>query len=182
MPSADQSTSPVLVLLGVDGSDKPHASRFPLEQFDVVLKAARLMQLHLVTVNDVDLLKTAQDLPEGKIFGTGRGLVPFVRKELYDTFSPLIGTSAEHVPPPVAEPPAGDADTGKDAPKGEPTLWDKLGVGDVVLAYSKADEGWYEAKITGVNDNGTLVAIYRDYPEEGKLTLRRNQVGLLAAK
>jgi hypothetical protein len=47
-----------------------------------------------------------------------------------------------------------------------------------VIAYSAADEGWYEAIVTAT-EGDMLTVRFRDYPKEPKLVQHRTAVALL---
>jgi hypothetical protein len=178
----ERAATPVLVLLGLDGSGKPHASRFPIEYETVALKAAGMMNLHALNIADPELINAATDLPEGKIFATGRGLVPFVRRELYDRFAPLLGTAAEQeTPKPEQHAPAVSSAPASGALRGDaPEPWASLKTGSVVLATDAAEGGWYEAVVLAVSDDEQLLTVaWRDFPREAKQTIHRTRVGVL---
>lgn len=108
---ADQPTTPaaVLVVLGLGSDGKPHAARFDQADKALVIKAAGLMGFHAIDVAAGELQATALQLPGGKIFASGRGFVPFIRRDLYDKLVGLAGTEAELKP--MAVPGEGDGET-----------------------------------------------------------------------
>src|SRR5665213_1822077 len=130
-----QTVLSTVVLLGKDNGGKFHASRFPSDQAEAALRAARLMKLRALKVTDAELDAAVQQLPEGKIYATGRGLVPFVKRELYDRFAALLGTPAEQLLVDETEAGAKGAkpDSGIDR-----AIWEQLEVGSTVLASASA--------------------------------------------
>src|SRR5665213_1440729 len=66
-----QTVLSTVVLLGKDNGGKFHASRFPSDQAEAALRAARLMKLRALKVTDAELDAAVQQLPEGKIYATG---------------------------------------------------------------------------------------------------------------
>jgi hypothetical protein len=80
-----------VVLFGFDETGKPRAARFSGEHTDLAARAAGLMNLTICYVNSSELAMIAQQLPVGRIHANGRGLVPNVRRDLYDH---LIAASA----------------------------------------------------------------------------------------
>ncbi len=56
------------------------------------------MGFHAIRVEDETLDQLTASLPAGKIIATGRGLVPFVKRDLYDKLAGLIGTASELKP------------------------------------------------------------------------------------
>jgi len=73
-----------LVVYGLGKDDRPHAARFDVADQPAVQKAAALMGFKLGRAEGDVLLGVAKQLPQGKIFATGRSLVPYVKRELYD--------------------------------------------------------------------------------------------------
>jgi hypothetical protein len=190
----------VLVVLGLDAEGKPHAAAFDDGNAEPVAKAARLMGFRAVRITDAKLKQVASELPKGRLFATGRGLVPFVKRLLYDKLAALIGTDAELKLPPepnATEQGKPSAATGKGqapatkkaAPAStaskstvQPDLWDAIGVGSLVLVHDGFKEGsWWEAIVIAVSEDGEwLTARWRDYPGEPLVRPRRRRVGLLA--
>ena len=67
------------------------------------------------------------------------------------------------------------------SPKQPPTTWAEIDVGDLVLAENWDPEtGWYEAVVLEQIGDDELKLRFRDYPEEGTLVRRRNQLALLS--
>ena len=83
---------PILVVLGIDIDDKPHASRFAEHDAPFVQRAAELMGFHVVRVppDNAELHSVAKGLPLGKIFATGRAFVPFVSRSGFDKLATLV--------------------------------------------------------------------------------------------
>jgi hypothetical protein len=84
--AAEQSD---VVLFGLDETGKPRAARFSGEHTDLAAKAAGLMNLTICYANSAELATIAQQLPAGRIHANGRGLVPNVRRDLYDKLTRL---------------------------------------------------------------------------------------------
>ena len=78
-----ESASAPLIVLGYDENHKPRAARFPAKDAELVAKAARLMDLNVYEGASEDLAALAKKLPEGRLYGNGRGFVPNVRQSLY---------------------------------------------------------------------------------------------------
>ena len=70
-------------MLGYDENHKPRAARFPASDAELVTKAAQLMDLRVYEAASEDLAALAKKLPEGRLYGNGRGFVPNVRQSLY---------------------------------------------------------------------------------------------------
>ena len=69
-----------LIVLGDDEHHKPRAARFPATDAELVAKAAQLMDLKVYRAASEDLAALAKKLPEGRLYGNGRGFVPNVLK------------------------------------------------------------------------------------------------------
>jgi hypothetical protein len=183
--TAEQSD---VVLFGLDETGKPRAARFSGEHIDLAAKAAGLMNLIICYVNSPELATIAQQLPVGRIHANGRGLVPNVRRDLYDRLieatRPATNTSSENqsIGKPVDNP------TETSAPNSDPASpavaqdyprdWDDISVGHLVIARDDADAGWWEAIVT--DRAGDLVTMrWRDYPGHPKFVQHRTAVALL---
>jgi hypothetical protein len=146
---------PILVVLGIDIGDKPHASRFEERDAPLVQRAAELMGFHVIRVaadND-ELHAIAEGLPLGKIFATGRAFVPFVGQSAFDKLATLVG--------PVHR------------------VADKVEVGTVVLA-AQPDlygPGWWEAVIVHI-DGDDLTLRWMDDPALQPFHIARRDVVL----
>jgi hypothetical protein len=101
---------------------------------DLVTKAAQLMDLRVYAAASEDLAALAKKLPEGRLYGNGRGFVPNVRQSLY---SEIIVTLA-------VEPQAAVGKDQDDLPvaTGLPRTWDDIAPGHLVLAQEALDYGW----------------------------------------
>jgi hypothetical protein len=181
---------PDVVLFGLDETEKPRAARFSGEHTDLAAKAAGLMNLTICYVNSPELATIAQQLPVGRIHANGRGLVPNVRRDLYDKLieatRPATNTGSDNqgTGKPAdnsTETSAPNSDPASPAPsvaQGYPRDWDDLNVGHLVIARDEADAGWWEAIVT--DRAGDLITMrWRDYPGHPKFVQHRTAVALL---
>ncbi len=85
-PAPAPAAGPVraVVVFGTDATGKPRAAYFEAAYADLAAKAAGLMQLHTLPVTTAEERELAAKLPAGKIYESGRGFVPFIRRDLYD--------------------------------------------------------------------------------------------------
>lgn len=188
----------VLVVLGIDAEKKPHASKFGIVDREIVLRAAGLMAYRVIALTDDDVGKLKAAIPDGKVFATGKGFVPFIRRELYDQLAEKLGTAAEVAvtPPPTATAKQAAIEVTSPKPSAKPVTakradvapvsalsppWLALAVGTTVLARDDENESWFEAIIVSIADDDTNVLRmrWRDYPEEGQFTRHRGRVGLI---
>ena len=173
--------SPGLVVFGKDDAGKPHASRFSAADFELALKAARLMGMRVMRPVSEAAATLAAKLPKGRVFASGRGFVPFVKPKVFEA---LLVTHADPQNQ-VEGADAGEAahtdsaNDGGDGSGAKPGDAD-FGEGVVVLAPFAPTEGWWEAVIIKVK--GDLLTLkWRDYPDDPVFTRRRNQLVPLPA-
>lgn len=181
--SGDRAThlAPV-ILFGIDSSGKPKAARFGAKHAGLATKAASQLQLRVLQGEDPRVAALVARLPVGRVHATGRMFVPFVRRDLYDKLlAAAPATGSQQTPPPPSGS-SGHAGGGKPAgsPPNLPRTWEEIGVGDLVVAFEDADEGWYEAIVAEANGD-MLTLRWRDYPRHRHIVRHRNRLGLLHA-
>ena len=113
-------------MLGYDENHKPRAARFPAKDAELVAKAAQLMDLKVYEAATEDLAALAKKLPEGRLYGNGRGFVPNVRQSLYSEIIVALAVEPQ-------------AAVGKDQDElpvatGLPRTWDEIAPGHLVIA------------------------------------------------
>jgi hypothetical protein len=159
-----------LIVLGYDEHHKPRAARFPATDAELVAKAAQLMDLKVNQATTEDLAALAKKLPEGRLYGNGRGFVPNIRQSLY---SEIIVTLA--VEPQAAV----NKEDELPVATGLPRTWDEIAPGHLVIAQEALDYGWWEAVVIG--RNGDMFTLqFRDYPKLPKLVRHRNAIALMS--
>jgi hypothetical protein len=156
------------ILLGADEYAKPRAARFTGENPTLLSKAAEVMHLRMVEITEPDVAEIAALLPAGRLHANGRGLVPYVKGDVY---SELMCAALPTKPPqPNPDPTAQDL----------PRSWDDLAPGHVVIAKESLELGWWEAVV--IERTGDLVTIkYRDYPQYPPLVRHRSVIALIGA-
>ena len=161
----DSSSSRTFVLFGADEYCKPRAARFTGADPALLAKAAETMSLCLFEVNTPDLAAIAKKLPLGQLHADGRGLVPFVKTDVYqDLVFETVGS----------EGPTYVKQTSAELPR----TWDDIAPGDLVLAHETLEVGWWEA-IVIARDGEQLTMRFRDYPKYGKFVRHRSAVALI---
>jgi hypothetical protein len=160
-----------LIVLGYDEHHKPRAARFPATDAALVTKAAELMDLKVYQAATEDLAALAKKLPEGRLYGNGRGFVPNIRQSLY---SEIIVTLA-------VEPQAAVSKDQDELPVaiGLPRTWDEIAPGHLVIAQEALDYGWWEAVVIG-RDGDMFTLRFRDYPKLPKFVRHRNAIALMS--
>src|SRR5262245_29862607 len=84
------------VVFGTDEHAKPRAARFTSGDPELLAKAVEAMHLRQVEVTGEELAEIARRLPIGRVHSSGRGLVPYVKGELY---SELLSATFTDQPP-----------------------------------------------------------------------------------
>jgi hypothetical protein len=92
-----KSPAKAYILLGADEYAKPRAARFSGEDPALLAKAAEAMHLRLVEITEPDVAEIAALLPPGRLHANGKGLVPYVKGEVY---SELMCAALTTLPPP----------------------------------------------------------------------------------
>jgi hypothetical protein len=162
---------PELIVLGRDDSGKPLGARFPSDQASLVAKAAKAMNLTVAKANGGALVELAKKLPTGRLYATGRGFVPPVRRGLYDELIEQLQLAGQSVPKEL------DQRNGERAVPGLPTSCADIAVGHLVIAHEDAINGWWEA-IVLARDGDMLTLKWRDY-DQPNVTRHVGSVALL---
>jgi hypothetical protein len=176
-------TPPVaVVLFGLDETGKPKAATFGEKLAALATTAAQQMHLQVVPVANPALAEIASLLPAGRIYSSGRGLIPFIRRDLYAKLlvaaGPSSGTGQSATSPKQPADPGGNSSDPKGGSGRRPSDWDEIGPGDVVLDQEDLAEGWY-AVIVVARKGDMLTLRYRDYPRSPKFSEHRLTVALL---
>jgi hypothetical protein len=169
-----------VVLFGIDSRGKPKAARFGKDAASLAVKAASQLRLRVLPTDQPKVAEIAARLPVGRVHATGKTFVPFVRRELYDKLIAAAGNGNSAISVrTVASQASGPAKTS--SPSANPNLphsWDRIGLGDLVVAQEALEDGWYEAIVVEVNGD-MLTLRWRDYPRERRLVRHRFRVALL---
>jgi hypothetical protein len=156
------------IVFGADEYAKPRAARFSADDPELLAKAVATMHLRMAEVTTDDLAEIATKLPAGRLHGNGRGLVPYIRGDLY--LELVLETSGDE------ENPAGPDPTAQDLPG----TWDDIAPGHLVVAKEALECGWWEAIV--VERTGDLVTVrYRDYPQYPPMVRHRSAIALISA-
>jgi hypothetical protein len=172
MTKESNGNAPDLIVLGPDHQGKPRAARFPASQADLVAKAAKAMNLTVCKADGAALAELAKKLTTGRLYGTGRGFVPSVGRNLYGKIFEQLKLAGQPVPDATDQ-----SDTEQRAP-GLPATWDDIAVGHLVIAHEGAVDGWWEA-IVLARDGDMLTLKWRDYPQQANVVRHAGSVALL---
>jgi hypothetical protein len=155
------------ILFGADEYAKPRAATVAAEDPALLAKAAASMYLRLVEVTDPEVAEIAATLPAGRLHASGKGLVPYIKGDLYNEL--LCATLANQAPQANPDP----------APQDLPRTWDEIVPGHLVIARETLEVGWWEAIV--VERTGDLVTVrYRDYPQYPNMVRHRSAIALIS--
>jgi hypothetical protein len=169
-----------VVLFGIDSRGKPKGARFGAAFAGLAMKAASQLQLRVLPSNDPKIADVAARLPVGRVHATGRTFVPFIRRDLYDKLVAVAAIGKDNPSAPLAATATAGASAPKPSGSGPnlPDSWDKIGLGDQVLAQESPDDGWYDAIV--LEAHGDMFTLrWRDYPSGRRIVRHRNRLGLL---
>jgi hypothetical protein len=155
--AGNADAAPGIIVFGLDPTGKSKAATFPAHQVDLATKAAGLMQLRLLKIDNPELPQFVAQLPVGKIYASGHGFVPQVRTDIYERLVQF----ADPAPAP-----------------GLPATWDDIDVGHLVIARDELAAGWWEAVVVA-RDGDMLTLKWRDYPKQAPAVLHRAALALL---
>ncbi|WP_243917355.1 hypothetical protein [Methylobacterium sp. E-065] len=180
---------PALVVFGADKGGKPHAAWFPTPDVSLATKAAATIGFRALVLCDDAQRSAATDLPQGRVFSSGRAFVPFVDKEVYQRLQALAGglvgsdTTTIRLAAQSFEKPA-DSDGGgfggsSPADPRYPRSWAGIAIGSLVLITEGEEDGWYEAVVVASKPGGEFTLQWRDWPDLPMLMRRRDEMALL---
>jgi hypothetical protein len=192
---AQKTEIPAVILFGKDETAKPHASFFHEADLPGALNAAELMKMKVLRTDTDERRAVAADLPQGRVFASGKAFVPFVAAPLYHRLVALA-RAADSICPSAADWVPGDpknesvtAPESNRAPFGQPegesahlagagpanrpepapteASENSGGVarGSLVLASVGSAEGWWESLVIEMHDD-LMTLKWRDWPEE----------------
>ena len=169
---------PAVVLFGRDETNKPHASCFTESEVAAAKRAAALMGMTLLPVSTDEQRALAAKVPRGRIFGTGRAFVPFIKAPLLqelESAAVKAGIDTKASRKARAWEPVGPRE---DAPN-QPKHWDEIGVGSIVLAATPPKFlDWFECVVIAVEGDELRLA-FCDWPHQPPFVRPRSEVGLL---
>jgi hypothetical protein len=169
-----------IVMVGVDDDGKARAARYEEKDAAAVHQAARVMDFRVGSAKSKQTAELVDTLPIGKLFESGKGLVPLVREDVFYKLSELLTfdelwTRRGVVDNARGNPAASLVKTADD-------LWSTISVGSTVLCYDRSFAGepcWCAAIVTAARNGNTLTVRWRDYPGFKPFTVERRAVALL---
>jgi len=166
-------TDKLFVVLGLDSEKKPHAARFELVDEAAVRKVAGNKGFKIGRALTAEAAQLAGNLIEGRIFDSGRGLVPFVSTDIYEKLQKLLQ---------IEDVTASSAST--DGNKSN-NPWANIKGDSVILCRDSEpkDRAWWECVVIGISkDSKTLTVRWKNYPALKAFTVKRDAVAILPSK
>src|SRR5829696_3605453 len=164
------ATEPAVIVFGFNEHRIPQAAWFPEAEADLAIRAARLMGLRVLQIENDAQRELAAQLRQGQVYAADRTFAPAVQRELFDKLSALAG--------PVAASSPAEITAGKDEAASRPASWQAIAVGALVIAHESHEDGWWEAIVVAV-ENDQLVLRWRDYARTPCVRRGRFDVALL---
>ncbi len=102
--------TPALVLFGRDDAGRPRAAWFDVSEAKLAAQAAEVMNLRVVQLADDEQRAFADQFTHGRLFGSGRAFIPYIRRELFPRLLELAGVQVDPdrtdlaLPPRMARP------------------------------------------------------------------------------
>ena len=175
------STQTVLVMLGLDKDQKTRAATFAIEDTETAVKVASNMGLRLARAEIPEAIAIAKQLPKGKLYGSGKGLLPLVKREIYDKLSKIILPAAAQPPTQAPNPAEKPGEPAQATEKPFRSPWDAIEVGATVLWCADSREGWFACTVMGMSkDRKTLTLRWRDFPKLKPFEAKRFDVGIIS--
>lgn len=181
--------TPALVVFGTDKGGKPHAAWFATPDVSLATKAAETIGFRALVLCDDAQRSAAAELPQGRVFGSGRAFVPFVAREVYARLQAFAGGSMGSTTTgirPAAQSPEKPTDGDDGSPGGSdpadpryPRSWAGIAIGSLVLITEGEEDGWYEAVVVASQPGGEFTLQWRDWPDLPLLVRRRDEMALL---
>lgn len=157
---------PIIIVAGLDEEQRPHAARFSQADETLATKAAALMGLQIGMAETSKAVSLARGLAKGRVFATGRALVPYVKEQVYNELQTAI---AFETPNPIELEPA--------APEASDPV---LAIGSVVLALESRELGFWEAVVLDIDRETDRVTLkWRDFPKLKRFTRSRAELAII---
>jgi hypothetical protein len=172
-PKPSAADHKAIVLFGLSEDGKPQAGLFSEKQAGLAKKAAKKLGLTALSISSPELAALAVKIPAGRLYHNRRSFIPNARRDLHDKLTRFAQAANRNRPDAPVTAPNGAAPPAA----GIPNDWDSIAPGHQVIAYSAADEGWWEAIV--VQRVGDMLTLrWRDYPEDPQITAYYESVAL----
>jgi len=159
------STDPAVIVFGYNERRLPQAAWFTEAEAVLATRAARLMGLRVLKIENDAHRELAAQLRQGQVYAADQTFAPIALPDVFSQLHELAGPAGARSP-----------DNGDAASR--PASWQAIAVGDLVIAHESAEDGWWEAIVVAV-ENDQLVLRWRDYARQPCVRRGRFDVALL---
>lgn len=164
-----------IVVFGLDGKRRPRAGVFAANDAEAAAERGRAHNLVVRPVSTDALVEAVQGLSPGDLTAEETKFIPSVARPVYDKLLAASGILRKD-----QDPPSTPYASRLSAPPVLPAGFSEIAVGSTVLAKDDlGSDGWYEALILEEQAADQFAVMFRGYPDEGVLTRRRDQLGLI---
>jgi hypothetical protein len=153
--------NPIAVLFGLDEQEQPRGAQFSNRDDALLARMAKGLGLRIGVAHAAHQIAIASQLPKGDMHATGTKAVPTITLELYEKLNALVG-----------------GETGV-ITTSQPTSWDGIEPGHLVIAQDTLADGWWPAVVVKRHQKN-LVMKWRDYPGLGEFIREASSVALLS--
>lgn len=168
------TTKQFIAIIGIDSGKKPRGAKFEMANADAVRKAAQLMELRTVIAKTDEQIALLNKLADGKLFASGKGLVPLIRRPVFDALLNKLDLEPEpeRAAPQKDSPPAQKASL--------PQAWQDLRIGSTVIAPENkpSEDGYWPCVVTAIKGD-QLTLRWIDNPKQKPVTMPRSVVAIL---
>ena len=117
---------PAIIVFGYNEHRIPQAAWFPEAEAALATRAARLMGLRVLRIENDAHRELAARLRQGQVYAADRTFAPAVLREVFDTLCELAG--------PVGAASKVEITASKDKAASRPASWEAIAVGNLVIA------------------------------------------------
>jgi hypothetical protein len=179
---AFMKTETFLVLLGLDEDNKPRAAKFDEKYENAARKAAVAKGYKIGRPKTDEAVGLASRLVDGKVFASGKSLVPLANVETYKKLLEVLEIEA-----PAAAPATPALKAVSPATSGDGNLWARIAIGTIVLCQDDSakpkERGWWESRVTSISNDGKILTVrWSNYPTIKPFTVKRAAVAILPVK
>lgn len=175
---------PAVIAFGRLGDKPPRAAWFCTADAAIAQWLAARYRLTTLPATP-DLLKTLEaTLAQWQLGPDGHPVMPVISMRVFTRLQSLASQAETGDPAGVmasvgTAPPTAPPAITPEVVQAHTVLWEDIGVHSVVLATAEDPAGgWWEAVVLAIH-NGTCTLRWRDFPDDGLVTRKRQQLALL---
>ena len=161
---------PAVIVFGRNACGIPQAAWFPASEATLATRAARMMGLRVLRIENDAHRELAARLRLGQVYAADRTFAPAVQREIFDALCELAGPVATSSPVEIT---ASKADVAS-----RPASWEAIKIGDLVIAHESPEDGWWEAIVVAIEADQRVLR-WRDYARQPCVRRGRLDVVLL---